>query len=268
MKNKTQLTLFVLFVVLSAFALVVWVSSPERSEHNAGSSSLLNKPVGEIVAADLQAAKVFSDAGIDFCCHGRQTLKEACSEKGIHPDVLLNQIESLKKESLPSPQFNEWEATSLITYITDTHHQFLREKLPDVQKFLALTVTAHGQNHKELYQIKDLYARVEQELLLHLEQEEELLFPSIRGMQQNPDETKSRKLNQYLAGARDEHNLAGGIIDQINMLSNGYRVPGDGCNTYRHTYQLLKELEDNLHVHIHLENNILFPKAESLTVSL
>jgi regulator of cell morphogenesis and NO signaling len=218
--------------------------------------------IGEIVAFDYRAASVFSDAGIDFCCGGKKSISQTCAEKGINKEALLKKLEELK--STPNTtvlNYNEWDPGFLCDYIVNTHHKYVLKSLPDLVSYTVKISSVHGAGHPELAEVADLISQVNMELLQHMKNEEEVLFPSIKDAITTGSETAKAKIISEIERLSDEHEFAGGAMDKINVITNGYQVPADGCNTYNVAFRLLREFEDNLHTHVHLENNILFPKA-------
>jgi regulator of cell morphogenesis and NO signaling len=218
--------------------------------------------IGEIVAMDFRAASVFKEAGIDFCCGGRMSIEEACNEKGIDQLALVKKLADL--ESAPADtvhNFNEWEPGLLCDYIVNTHHKFVLKSLPDLVHYTEKIALVHGERHTELTEVAALFAEINRELIQHLKNEEEVFFPAIKELiRTGSTESRETVINQ-IKKLSAEHEFAGGAMDKINSITKSYYVPSDGCTTYNLTFRLLEQFEDDLHVHVHLENNILFPKA-------
>ena len=223
--------------------------------------------IGDIVTQDFRAAEVFKKAGIDFCCGGSQSLEAACRDKKLDVAEIESELEKLENsEPGSSHKFNEWKLDFLCDYIVNTHHQTVMKLLPELTFYTQKIAEVHGDNHPELSEIANLFAQVDTELRQHLRNEEEVLFPSIREvLKTNSAESKATIISE-ITRMTGEHEFAGGAMDKINELSHRYAVPEDGCNTYRVAYKLLEQFEDDLHIHVHLENNILYPKAMKLTV--
>jgi regulator of cell morphogenesis and NO signaling len=221
--------------------------------------------VGEIVANDFRAAEIFKNANIDFCCGGNKSLSQSCIEKGIDTKVLEDELTKL--ELLPPNQslnFKEWDPGFLCDYIQNTHHKYVLKTLPELVHYTLKLASVHGPNHPELHQIAGLITVINEELLKHLKKEEEVLFPAIKkALAENTPENKAI-IKSEIARMSQEHEFAGGSMDKINIISNNYSVPADGCNTYHVGFKLLHQFEDDLHVHVHLENNILYKKALEL----
>ena len=223
--------------------------------------------IGDIVTQDFRAAEVFKKAGIDFCCGGSQSLEDACRDKKLDVAEIESELSKLENSELVSShRFNEWKLDFLCDYIVNTHHQPVMKLLPELTFYTQKIAEVHGDNHPELSEIANLFAQVDTELRQHLRNEEEVLFPAIREvLKTNSAESKATIISE-ITRMTGEHEFAGGAMDKINELSHRYAVPEDGCNTYRVAYKLLEQFEDDLHIHVHLENNILYPKAMKLPV--
>jgi regulator of cell morphogenesis and NO signaling len=218
--------------------------------------------IGEIVALDYRAASVFKEAGLDFCCGGKKSLNETCSEKGINQNELLGKLKNL--ESAPNKgihNFIEWEPGFLCDYIVNTHHKYVMKSMPELLSCTDKIASVHGERHPELAVVADLFSQINHELLQHMKKEEEVLFPAIKEAISLRSEKAKEVIISEIARLSEEHEFAGGAMDRINVITSDYQVPADGCNTYNVAFKLLREFEDDLHTHVHLENNILFPKA-------
>ena len=221
--------------------------------------------IGEIVANDFRAAAVFTHAGIDFCCGGKKGLAESCKEKGINPATLQKELLELENDPIsPALNFKDWNLDYLCDYIMNTHHKFVLKNLPDLTAYTQKIARVHGEHHPELIEIARIFDKINEELLQHLRNEEDVLFPAIKAVLAGASDERKKTIVSEITRMSAEHDFAGGAMDDINQISNRYKVPDDGCNTYAVTYRLLREFEDDLHVHVHLENNILYPKALAL----
>jgi len=228
-------------------------------------TSLGEKLVGSIVADDFRAAEVFKKAGIDFCCGGNRSLDETCRLKGIDQGKLESEILGLADTPVNQAQnFKEWDLGFLCDYIMNTHHKFVLKNLPELVFYTGKIASVHGEHHPELVEVAGLFSKINQELLQHLAKEEEVLFPAIRKAIAGGDPGACAIIKSEISRMSNEHEVAGGLMDKINVITGGYLVPADGCNTYGVTFKLLEQFEDDLHVHVHLENNILYPKALKL----
>lgn len=226
---------------------------------------LLDKSLGEIVTENFRTASVFKEAGLDFCCGGSRSLKDACVEKNIDPELVAEKILNTAEENdYKSFKYSEWSPVFLSDFIINTHHRYIQKALPDLLFYTDKIARVHGTRHKELYQVASLFSELNDDLRQHLKKEEELLFPAIRHVSEKKSGRDKPLIKSLLKKMATEHEVAGDTMDRINSLTQGYKVPEDGCNTYALTMKLLSEFEDDLHVHVHLENNILYPAARVL----
>lgn len=221
-----------------------------------------DKTIGEIVAIDFRTSSVFKDAGIDFCCGGKKSIDEICSEKGIDKNELIEKLEKIESSPNTSTHnFIDWDPGFLSDYIVNTHHKYVAKALPELVIYTAKISSVHGERHPELAEVADLFSQINRELLQHMKKEEELLFPSIKEAINSGSGKAKAIIISEIARLSGEHESAGAAMDRINDITSNYRVPADGCNTYNVTFKLLRQFEDDLHTHVHLENNILYPKA-------
>jgi regulator of cell morphogenesis and NO signaling len=225
----------------------------------------LDQSLGEIVAADFRAASVLTKAGIDFCCGGKKSLGEACAEKHLDPSALLMKLDELEgSPAVPGQNYNDWSLDFLADYIVNTHHSYLKKILPELVFYTQKIAGVHGKNHAELLEVSRLFRELSWELSQHLQMEEDILFPAIKETTKSSSKEAREKIRGEISRLTGEHEFAGSHIDKIRDITQGFMVPEDGCNTYQLTFKLLKQFEDDLHIHVHLENNILFPKALKL----
>ncbi len=157
--------------------------------------------------------------------------------------------------------FKEWDLAFLCDYIVNTHHKYVLKSLPELVSYTEKIASVHGDRHPELSEVAELFSEINRELLQHLKNEEENLFPAIKKFMVSRSGTAKTTITDQITRLSEEHEFAGGAMDKINSITGSYKVPADGCNTYNVTFRLLEQFEDDLHVHVHLENNILFPKA-------
>lgn len=233
------------------------------------------KTIGEMVADDYRAAAVFESFGIDFCCKGNKTIDEVCESKGIYKNLLFKDLEkALKNDENQTTNYNAWSLDLLTEYIERKHHKYVETKTPLLKKYLEKICTVHGKQHPELFKIKELFEHSAEDLAAHMKKEELMLFPAIRkmvrykGSNQEIPKPHFGTVQNPVKMMMQEHDTEGEIFRKITELSNNYTPPADACNTYKVTFALLKEFETDLHLHIHLENNILFPKAIELEKAL
>lgn len=231
-----------------------------------------NKKIQEYVAEDYRTADVFNKYGIDFCCRGHRTLHEVCENENIDPKALLEDLGAIKESSTgQNIDYKSWPLDLLIDYIEKKHHRYVTEKTPVIRFYLDKICKVHGQHHPELFEIQKLFIDSTNDLLAHQKEEESMLFPYIKQMMEAQESgTLPQKPNGFesvespIEKLMAEHDNEGVRHREIAKLSNNYTMPADGCNTYKVTFELLKEFQDDLHLHIHLENNILFLEAKKL----
>lgn len=229
-----------------------------------------NTLISEIVAENYNTAAIFKKNRIDFCCNGNRTLKEVSLEKNIDINVLISEIKKLDKTSSTSEDYQSWDIGFLSDYIYQNHHLYIEKRGPEIISYLDKICNVHGKKHPELFEINTLFKDALGDLTIHMKKEELILFPFIKKI------AKADKNNEKIASPpfgsisnpidmmHTEHDNEGERFRKIAELSNNYQPPKDSCNTYRIAFILLKEFEDDLHKHIHIENNILFKKAISI----
>ncbi len=224
--------------------------------------------IGSIVAEDIRKADVFKEFNIDFCCGGKKSIDEACKENNIDSSAVIEALQKMDNyEVKPEEDYNSWELDALVGHILNVHHSYVSQALPILDEYAAKVAEVHGDSHPEVLEIYNYYRAVAQELRMHMHKEEEILFPYINQI------AIAKRTGQHLASSpfgtvrgpinmmESEHVSAGNALDAIKKLSNNYTPPEDACNTFRALYSKLNEFESDLHRHIHLESNILFPKA-------
>lgn len=223
--------------------------------------------IGELVAADYRTASVFKKNGIDFCCNGNRNIEEGCKKRNMDSGILITALEAVMQEDNTSTaDYNSWPADLLADYIEKKHHRYVRAKIVEIVPFLNKVARVHGDNHPELKEVEELFHHSAEELTAHMQKEEKILFPFIRKMvgagtiSEVPFGTIQNPIRMMMM----EHENEGDRFRRIALLTDNYTAPADACNTYRVTFSLLKEFEEDLHLHIHLENNILFPRAVAL----
>lgn len=227
--------------------------------------------VGAYVAQDFRTAALFSKYKIDFCCKGNKTLDEVCQAKGLDSNQIEKEIEAiLTSNSSNELDFKSFSASLLIDYILETHHEYVEEKVPILFMYLDKLCRVHGERHPELFEINNLFKISGGELLNHLKKEEIILFPFIKQMvnavknHETIEQPQFGAVENPIAMLQHDHEMEGNLFAKISELTNNYTPPTDACETYKVTFAMLKEFEQDLHKHIHLENNILFQKARDL----
>jgi regulator of cell morphogenesis and NO signaling len=230
------------------------------------------RTVGEIAVEIPNATREFEKLGIDYCCGGSRTLGEACAEAKIPVNEVLAR---LQKSVTPakSASGKNWQTellADLITHITSTHHVFVREESHRIEALAAKVAAVHGRNHPELLQVQDVFAALAEELRVHLMKEEQVLFPYVCRMEESvmagelvPPAMFGPVINP-VGMMMQEHDSAGEALRTLRSLTADYSVPVDACISYRTFYDALKGFESDLHQHIHLENNILFPRTVAM----
>lgn len=227
--------------------------------------------IGDLVAKDYRLASIFSQHDIDFCCNGNRTIQDACTILQLDTDQIIQQLQNITPTSTnPSEDYNSWQLDELADHIVETHHHYVTRKIQEILPYLQKIVSVHGTQHPELIEVQQLFLQTAADLSQHMKKEELILFPFIRKMshaqkQESPISAPMfGTVENPIAMMHDEHDHEGERFRQISALTDGYTPPIDACNTYRTTLALLQEFEKDLHLHIHLENNILFPKAIEL----
>jgi len=230
--------------------------------------------VGQIAAKDIRKAEVFRKYGIDFCCGGKKPLRQACEEKGLQVSEVEKALESVNAASKAVDNYDRWGLDFLTDYIYNKHHQYYYDQAPIINELLIKVANHHGERYPQLVKAYQLYTSLSQELNEHFAKEEKILFPFIKTLvlskqTGNIQELQKRfSLSAPIQMMETDHEAAGEILAELSTVTNQYTAPDGACNSFQFLYQKLKELEEDLHQHIHLENNILFPKALALEKEL
>jgi regulator of cell morphogenesis and NO signaling len=215
------------------------------------------------------ATRVFENFGIDYCCGGRRTLAEACREAGLPIEDLARSLEEAGLASHPGAE-RDWlqeTLTALTEYIIDIHHSFTRQELDRLEKLFDKVCSRHGENHPELFEAQKSFYQLKQDLIPHMLKEEQVLFPYITRMEEAAGDGRAipppffGTVRNPVRMMMTEHDTAGDLLKLLRSVTNGYATPPDGCISFQTLYQALAAFEADLHQHIHLENNILFPRA-------
>lgn len=226
-----------------------------------------NETLGQIATKDLRKAEIFKKYGLDFCCGGKKTVKEACAEKGLDVAAIEHELQQAEKQTSASPlprplPYNDWKLDFLADYIVNTHHSYVKAALPELVKYADKVARVHGAHHPELFNILQLVEEIAREMTEHMEKEETFLFPYIK--QLAISKNNDGNVQQPIELMEKEHEIVGKSLSDIRMLSNNYALPEDACASYGLLYKMLEEFEGDMFTHIHLENNILFVKALEL----
>ncbi len=223
--------------------------------------------VGQLVAERASRAKVFERFGIDYCCGGKISVADACARHGVDPVAVLAALEALDAAFAAPSADRDWNAApipELVLHILNTHHAFLREAMPRLTFLTAKVARVHGEDHPELHEVAGTFARFHAEMDTHMAKEENVLFPLIIQLTRGERTGFGPPVHAPISVMEAEHEDAGRDLAAINQLTNGYAVPESACNSYRTMLDGLRELELDTHRHIHLENNILFPRTLGL----
>jgi regulator of cell morphogenesis and NO signaling len=225
--------------------------------------------VGDIVATDYRTAGVFDQFGIDFCCGGRRSVAEACASAAVEPGALTRALGDLPPlDDQDAADMTRWPVERLIDHIVTTHHAYVRSSVPTIGRYLAKLVEVYGVAHPELMRVTVAFSEVGRDLLQHMIKEERVLFPYISELAASHREravlSPFGTVENPIRMMEREHAEAGDEVRLIRELTNGYTPPPDACTTYRVCFAELAAFERDLHRHVHLENNLLFPKAVDL----
>jgi len=230
--------------------------------------------VREVALQLPQSTRVFETLKIDYCCGGNQPLAQACASAGIDVDNVMQMLAEVTQSTSPVLDFQNLPLTELITHILDTHHVFTKSEMDRLQLLADKVLAAHGGNHPELVHLEELVTRLCADLKPHMFKEEQVLFPYILAMTEAAAQKRAvpfapfGTVNNPVRMMMREHDTAGEILRELRALTSDYTVPADACISYQTLYQALENFEKDLHQHIHLENNVLFPKALELENAL
>ncbi len=216
-----------------------------------------NASIGEVVVELPKATEVFKKFGIDFCCGGHRKLDAVIEEQKVDRVALYEQLDQLYQERISGYEgkgnrFDEMSPEELTVYIEDSHHVYMRKVLPEILNYLNTLLRVHGKKHGELFDLYRVYGVLKTDLEQHLLKEESMLFPDF-----NDEDNNKQEIVRLTKTIMEEHEAAGELLQQMRVITRNYQLPADACQTFERTYQLLEEMEDDLHQHIHLENNIL-----------
>lgn len=232
-----------------------------------------DETIGQLAAKDLRKVEVFKKYGLDFCCGGKKTVKEACNELGLDAAAVEKELQETDKITAKNPMpYNEWGLDFLADFIVNTHHAYVRKSLPEIRGYAAKVAQVHGGRHPELLPVQKLVEDVNEELTDHMVKEEQILFSYIKKLMavDNKKDFQSQfgSINNPIDLMETEHESTGNMLKEIRTLTKDYELPDDACASYTVLFKMLEEFESDLFTHIHLENNILFPKAAKLEEEL
>lgn len=234
-------------------------------------TTIAQQTIGEIVAENFRTAAVFQRYDIDFCCRGQRTIDEACADKNIDAGAVRQSIaEVLASGPDAGTKFGDWDLEFLGNYIVKNHHEYVRRMIPVLRIHTQKVASVHGDRHPEVVEVAAHFEAVATELTNHMEREEQMLFPYIASIERARinnmpiPRAPFGSVGNPIARMEQEHRFAGDEMAVIRQLTNNYTPPEDACTTYRVAFKELADFESDLHRHVHLENNILFPKAVAL----
>jgi regulator of cell morphogenesis and NO signaling len=224
-----------------------------------------NTTVAEIASALPSSVRVFQRHGIDFCCGGKKPLGEACREQGVSFAEVARSIAASAAE--PAPDGRDWNREplhALVGHIISTYHEPLREELPRLEAMAAKVSRVHGAKAEHLTRLEAIVTELSADLQAHMRKEEMVLFPAIKAVEGGHDRP-AIPISAPITVMEHEHDHAGDLLAELRAITEGYTPPSWACQTFRALYHGLSELESAMHIHVHLENNVLFPRALRLT---
>lgn len=226
--------------------------------------------IRDIVAEDFRAAAVFQRHQIDFCCGGDRAIADACREKGLDAETVIAEVEAVTAGPGTLPRFNEWDLDFLANYIVTNHHSYVRRAIDTIGAHANKVASVHGERHPETIEVAKHFAAVAEDMTQHMFKEERMLFPYVVRLAEAERSGAAAPVAPFGSIANPirmmevEHQAAGDLMGRIRKLTSDFTPPADACTTYTVTYKELEEFEADLHRHVHLENNLLFPKALEL----
>ena len=229
------------------------------------------KTVAQIVTENIKTSDVFKKNGIDFCCGGNVNVVDICEQQGLDIKQIETEIEEALTTNSSSHDYDSWNLDFLVDYIINTHHTYVKNNFDLVLEYTNKVASVHGELHPEVIRINELAEALVADLRPHLEKEEHILFPYVKHLVEiasKNEKVSSPGIQSPISVMQKEHDIAGDVIKEIALLSNNYQTPEGACNTYMAMYAKLEEFQNDLFQHIHLENNILFPKAIALEEEL
>ncbi len=228
--------------------------------------------VGDWVRDRPDRSRVLERLGIDYCCGGKRPLAEACRERGLDVETVVDQL--IEPDDAATGDVTDADAlslTDLADHIEQTHHAYLRRELPRLGAMVRKVAAVHGERCPWMLELDGVFAGFVAELDSHMMKEEQILFPLIRDLEANgsgPDASRAMSVGNPIRVMEHEHDDAGRALERMRTLSNGFAPPADACNTFRAMLDGLAQLEQDMHQHVHKENNVLFPKAIELEARL
>jgi len=231
--------------------------------------------VKDIALSNTSARQVLEEARVDYCCGGGESLQEACVHAGVSAEEILARLrENSQQVSAAESNWTSAPLGELTEHIKNQHHRYVREAIPRIKTLLEKVQAKHGENHPELAEIKISFHQVGKEMIMHMQKEEQILFPYIEALDRAANEKGGieppffQSVRNPIHAMMKEHDAAGALVKQIHNSSAEYAEPADACTSYKALLQELREFELDLHQHVHLENNILFPRAVELEAAV
>ena len=231
--------------------------------------------VKDIAVSNAGARKILEDAGLDYCCGGGKSLQEACLHADVPAEDILKRLRENGRDI--TPEDANWTSaplSDLTRHIREKHHRYVRQAIVRIQPLLDKVGAKHGKNHPEIADIQRLFTEVGREMIMHMQKEEQILFPYIDALEKAASAHGSveppffQTVRNPIHAMMKEHDAAGELVKQIRTTSSEYTAPADACPSYKALYQDLREFELDLHHHVHLENNILFPRAVDMEATV
>lgn len=227
-----------------------------------------NRTVREIAIEAPISTRVFERYRIDYCCGGRMPLIQACAEAGVSLEEVEKQLDEVLGMGTPSEceRFDRYSVSGLIDHILETHHEFTKREINGLTPLMEKVAARHGPNHGSLYELKECVLDLFSELIPHMEKEEVILFPYLKDLEEagfsGPKmSTAFGSVSNPIAVMTAEHDRAGELLKTMRSVTGDYEIPSDACPSFAALFTRLEHLEQDIHQHIHLENNLLFPKA-------
>ena len=229
-----------------------------------GTRGVAGRTVAELVAEDYTRAGVLRRLGIDFCCGGKRTVEAACDAAGVSPETLEEELATADRTGRSYPDPRDWDPAFLTDYIVEVHHGYVRKTLPVLRQFSEKVAMRHGEARPELPLVRDLVTELADAMEEHMADEEDDVFPRILTLVAglgNGSAPTLAEVGLSVAKLEDDHDHAGALMRRIRHITGDFNPPPGACATYRATYAMLEEFEEDLHRHVHLENNVLFPRV-------
>lgn len=232
--------------------------------------NIQQQTLASIATANHRYVPILEKYHLDFCCGGKRTLADACTERGLKVDDIIRELETTNSNDTPvSVHYTDMNAEQLIRHILVKHHYYTRQSMPVIEAHLDKVASKHGDHFPYMKTVQELFCYLKNDMYLHMQKEEMVLFPRIKeiaasGNGKQPVNRQREYISNPVSIMVHEHDEAGAIMEQIRILTNDYQPPVGACNTFRTVLQELKAFEEDLHTHVHLENNLLFPMAASL----